>query len=262
MKYLARVAVAVILALSLPPTTYAAFPTHSITLTAASTQYLSHADAAAFDITGNLTCEVWVKFNSLPTSGNDMPLCTKWLRGGNQRSYEVELFYTGSNYELRSFVSANGSTNDDTNVLWNTVTTGTWYHIVWVYTAASSKYQYYVGTEAAADTQQGTDQTGSRTAIFSGTAKFELGSNDGDEAAGGLLDGKLVLQQLWSATRTTTSMANDRCGALGVTSGLNGEWSLDNVLTDDSGHSNTLTNNGSATFGRTYPCLLAAEEVA
>lgn len=260
MKNLARIATSALLLLS-PLTAFAAFPIHSAQFTAASTMYLSHLDGAAFDITGNFTCGGWFKFTTLPASGTGYPLCSKWLRGTNQRSYQFLAFFTGATEELRGLLSANGSTNDDVNVSWSP-STGTWYHLAMVYTAATSKYQFFVGTETTPDAQQGTDQTGTRTSIFDGTAKFEIGSSDGDETTDNALNGKALLTQLWSAARTASQLQSDACKAVGVTSGLNGEWTLDNVLTDDSGNGNTLTNNNSVTFGTDVPnptwCTAAA----
>ena len=75
--------------------------THSISLVAASSQYLSHVDDNLFDITGNITFECWLKFTSLPTDGNNMCIASKFLSTGNQQSYAFVINNTGGVYTLK-----------------------------------------------------------------------------------------------------------------------------------------------------------------
>lgn len=71
--------------------------TKSLDLEASSSQYAWAADSASLSITGSLSLECWIKPESLPTSGNQMTLMSKWTENGNQRSYKLFLA-TQSNY--------------------------------------------------------------------------------------------------------------------------------------------------------------------
>ncbi len=233
-----------------------AFPSQSIGLVAASAQYATANDSATLDVTGNLTIETWVKFTSTPASTSSMLLGSKWLRGTNQRSYEFQLFNNGGTLQLRMLVSSDGSTNDDVAVNW-TPSTGTWYHVAMVYTAATSKYDFYVGTEGVSDAQQGTQQTGTKTSIFNGSAKYYITSNEGDEAAG-LLDGRLCLMRVWSEARSLVNINTNRTLILGSTTNLSAEYTFDNVYTDNSGNANTLTAANTPTFSTDVPAVGSA----
>lgn len=67
--------------------------TKSLDLEASSSQYASVTDNADQSITGDLTIEAYIKPESLPTTGNEMTLVSKWDENGNQRSYR---FYIGT----------------------------------------------------------------------------------------------------------------------------------------------------------------------
>lgn len=143
------------------------------------TQYFSITDASqsGLDITGDLSVALWVKYTTLPTDGIRALHATKYLRAGNQRSYYFGLVNNGGVYSLDLILSANGIATEEKIVNW-APSTGVYYHVVMVFTAASSKYQFYVN-----GAQQGADQTGALTSIFNSTATFEIGQNDGDEVA-------------------------------------------------------------------------------
>jgi hypothetical protein len=65
--------------------------TYSATFTAASSQYASAVDSASLSLTGNLTLECYINPNSLPTTGNQMILMSKWRAGNNTRSYKFDI---------------------------------------------------------------------------------------------------------------------------------------------------------------------------
>lgn len=72
--------------------------THSISLTAASSQYAEAADSASLSVTGDLTLEAYIKPTTLPTSGNRMIIGSKWDESGATRSYSLELYATSSRF--------------------------------------------------------------------------------------------------------------------------------------------------------------------
>lgn len=72
--------------------------TRSLDLEASSSQYGSAADSASLSITGNLSLEFYGKLESLPTSGNQMGLITKWTTAGNLRSYAFDISGTSGDF--------------------------------------------------------------------------------------------------------------------------------------------------------------------
>ncbi len=140
-------------------------------------QYFSIADNASLSITSDMTICVWNKITTLPADGISIPFATKYLRAGDQRSYEFFLQNSGGVYSLGGIISGDGLNFDTKTTTW-TPSTGTYYFNCFVWTASSKKFQFYVN-----GAQQGADQTGAQTSIFDSSAKFEVGQNDGDETA-------------------------------------------------------------------------------
>lgn len=65
--------------------------TYSATFASASSQYATAADSASLSLTGNLTLECYINPTSLPTTGNQMILMSKWRAGNNTRSYKFDM---------------------------------------------------------------------------------------------------------------------------------------------------------------------------
>ncbi len=148
-------------------------------INSASTQYFSITDASqsGLDLVGDFSFSFWVKYATLPADGIRALHFTKYLRAGNQRSYYCGLLNDTGTYYMDLIISSDGAATNNPRVTW-TPLTGTYYYFTVVFTAASSKTQFYIN-----GAQQGADQTGTITSIKNGTAKFEIGMNDGDESA-------------------------------------------------------------------------------
>lgn len=208
-----------------------AFPTQSIDFEQTSNQYATAADSATLSVTGNLTIEAWIKPESIVDS---FYIASKWTSVGDLRSYIFRLQPTSMDF----LVSQNGATNDSLTVAY-TASNGVWIHVAVSWTAATSVAKFYVN-----GSQQGTDQTGTRTAIFDSTAGFRLGAFED----GATIDGRVGLLRIWAAARTGAEISDNKCTILGTTTNLNAEWTLDNVYTDNSGNSNTLTGVATPVF--------------
>lgn len=215
--------------------------TYSIDLEATSSQYLSAADSASLDITGALTFEAWVRFES--DTGDNQVIGSKWDDSGNQRSW---MFRYNHGTTMLSFTASDTGvdpTISNSTVTW-TATFGTYYHLAVTY-ATSGEVKFYVN-----GVQQGATQTGARTSLFNSSATFKLGArNAGIEFLDGLIDDA----RLWNVVRTVTEINDNKCTEIDSATNLQGSWHLNNSLSDSSGNSNTLTNNNSATFVTTVP---------
>lgn len=134
----------------------------------ASSQYLSISDASqsGLDITGNLSFFVWVKVESDPV-GFTYSFMAKHKTTTSDRGYA---FGYEDPKELFLNISSNGS-SVTSKIQAQTLTTGTWYHVGFVYTAAAGSVSFYVN-----GAQVGSTQTGLPTSIFNNAADFCLGA--------------------------------------------------------------------------------------
>ncbi len=234
--------------------TYIAYAanTHSIDLESTSSQYLTAADSASLSVTGNLTLETWVKFESLPSSGSAMHFITKTTLTGDNRSWRFNLYNSSGTYQFKFEVASNPSTWAAATQNW-TPSINTWYHVAVVYTASAGTADFYVD-----GVQQGTQQSGLPTSIYDGTSLVYLGSVNTDyDPSGGYLDGKMDDVRVWNVARTATQIADNRNIELaGNESGLKGYWKLNNDLNDSTSNGNTLTNNNSAVFSTDTPTFI------
>lgn len=71
--------------------------TYSLDLEASSSQYASRADTATLSITSSIAMSAQIKPESLPTSGNQMVIMSKWDEAGVTRSYKFDIS-AGSSY--------------------------------------------------------------------------------------------------------------------------------------------------------------------
>jgi hypothetical protein len=113
-----------------------------------------HADWAFGAYTNPFTLEAWIRFNSLPTSGNTMTILSQYSSGSNFWHFSVQ--NTGANYVLwhRSAPAASNWTGVFSPVV------DTWYHVVvirpWPPTNATDGWALLVDGVVAAE---GREQT-------------------------------------------------------------------------------------------------------
>lgn len=231
-----------ILMLVLPATSFAA--SNSVNLSAASTQSVSASDSTSLSPINNQTYEAWYKFTSIPASGAGMNLFSKYIAGAGTRGFSVVYENSAGTLRFHSRTSTDGTAVVEGTANY-TLSSATWYYIRFVYSSTGS-IDVYVDDM--------TTSIGSMSAalgIKDNTAPFNIGVNADITSP---LDGRVSVFRVWSITHTTA----DKCTVYGTPqSSLAAEWSLDNVLTDASGNSNTLTNNNSATFTADVPACLS-----
>lgn len=227
-----------------------AFPTQSIDFERGSSQEATILDASqtGLDFSDILTFECWVKPEDVSTAGTQLIFFCKRLSTGNQRSY---FWIWDKDTGLLSFVSfTDGSTvGCSVGVTW-APTTATWYHLA--VTKSGTSIKFYVN-----GVQQGATQTGSNGTIYNGSASFSLGGFPNDSQ---WMDGRMVLARAWNVVRTEAEIAANKCIILGATTNLQGEWTLDNVYTDNSGNGNTLTAVNAPTFSADVPIACASTD--
>lgn len=226
-----------------------ALNTNSIDLEKDSGQYLSIADASqngALDITGDMTIEVSVKFESLPASGQFTDIIAKSSGSTSDRQYTFQLYNNGGNYNLLMYYSDGTQASADsfqTNSVLLSV--GTWYHFAVRVTPSTENIVIFKDGVALS----GTLNQNGNTSINNSSAPFQIGYN-----SDGYFDGLIDEVRIWNIARTETEINDDKSRELnGNESGLVGYWKLNNSLADSTSNANTLTNNGSAAFSSDTP---------
>lgn len=216
--------------------------TYVADLESGSSQYFTRADNATLSLTGDLTIEALVNFESAP-SNSLMVIVAKWDENGNNRGYSFGYEDSAGTKRLRFATSSSGA-NSSAMVKNQTLTTGTWYHVAVVFTASTSTAEFFVNGASIGTA------VGAHTAIFDNTASFAIGCEFGaGSAAQEFMDGKIKDVRVWSDVRTGTEVdANWDVSLLGTEGNLVGYWKLDNALTDSTSGGQTLTNNGATVF--------------
>jgi hypothetical protein len=221
---------------------FPAFATNQYTtdLEDSSSQYWSITDASqtGLDLTSDFTIEYWVKPESLPASGGEVGIVSKWLSTGNQRSFITGLYNNGGTQKITIVLSSNGSGATFKESTY-TLSTSAWTHIAWVYTASTGVAILYINGSSQ-DTI-----TGLPTSVYNGTAAFTISRFSTGQYYDGLIDDIRV----WNDVRTPTEISsNYNCGLAGTETNLVGYWKMENNGNDSTSNGNNLTNNNSATF--------------
>lgn len=222
----------------------ASFPTQSASLNG-TTQGFSAADSASTSPTGDMTCEAWVKLNAEPGVGVEYDIISKHDNGGgaNGRSFTTTYNNNGGTLQFTVRVSTDGtSANQSVGTLNHTFGTGTWNHIAFSYTASTGTFVIVKNGSSLGSI------TGQKTSIFDSTTPLTIGIRG--DLTSATLNGHIGMARLWKGVaRSTADISASMCVVYGCPqTNMGGEWSLNNVLTDSSGNTNTLTNLNSTTF--------------
>lgn len=139
---------------------------NAASLASASSQYYTTADSAALSPTGNASWSFWIKPGPTSIGSVADPVVFHKATASNY-SYYIQITTTS----LTLAASSNGTSFGSATVTLDTmVLTGTWYHLVVLYNAASGKIQVYQN-----GVSKGTATGTLPTAIFDGTAPLEIG---------------------------------------------------------------------------------------
>lgn len=157
-----------------------------------STQRFSIADASqtGLDITGDNTICYGINFDTYVGSTAYAPVGKiNFGSAGNTRAYGSQINITGSN--TFDFEQADGTGNVRKGVAW-TPSTGTYYYLCNVYTAAAGTVDYYI--DAVAQTQQ----TGFKTSSNNSSDPFFVGAALDGASGFGWVDGYMDELAVWS----------------------------------------------------------------
>lgn len=232
--------------------------THSIDLEASSSQYLQAADSTSLSFTGDLTVEMWVRLESVPSVGQSINLVEKMEDGSGQYSWMIQ-YEENSGLQFRMLAFSDGTNNLGTATKAHTLSAGTWTHLAFVRTQSSGDWEIFVNGASI-----GTSDQTSGT-IFNSTSDVRVGGQPtlvGGGQTATYFDGMIDDVRIWSSARSSTEIAAYYLQSINTATNLVASWQLNNSLADASGNSNTLTNNGAASFTTTVPWSLGVLGVA
>lgn len=215
-----------------------AYATYGLTKSAhfveGSSQSLTKTTDIGIAGNANLTMEAWIRITA-DTSG---AFLTHSSTAGTD-NYDWVGYNKGTN---TMYVSTNYENAISHSV---SLTVGTWYHVALTRTTTNA-IELFIDGVSVATASPGTQPLA--TNIVSIGKAYN---------ASEYFDGDISLVRYWNEIRTATQLSNNKCLVLGATTNLKGEWTLDDVLTDNSGNGNTLTNNNTVTFTTALPSACA-----
>jgi len=208
-----------------------------------SSQYWSITDAnqTGLDITGDMSIQLWVKFETVPTNDYDTWILLSKMNTNNY-SYEIFYQYRTAWGEARLGLgnSSNGTTLNEEFIDYQ-FTVGNWYNITIVYDASAGEVDFYINGTATGGTQ-----TGAGNSIYNGNATFQIGAASiWSVYFDGLIDNVIITND--ELTSQEISNYYD-CGITNEIDNIVGHWNFENDGTDETDNGNDLTNNNSATF--------------
>lgn len=158
---------------------------------------------SGLDLAGDMTISMWIKPESMTGSHG---LVTKFRDLAGNKSYRLHCTTT----DIALTLTSNGTT--ETSAIWTfTLSAGTWYHLVLVYTASAGSATLYVN-----NTSQGA-KTGLSTSVFNSVSVFRLGSRSSAlDVAEQFFDGLMDEVGIWSRTLSSTEVATLYGGGAGL----------------------------------------------
>lgn len=182
--------------------------TRSRDFEAGNSEYFTITDAAqtGLDMTGDFSITLWVKLESAPALNTSFHFVDKWGAAG-QLGYTFTYRNAGGTLQLQCDLSSDG-TAVNTEVINQTLTVGTWYHLAVVYDASAGEVDFYVDAVATGGTQ-----SGAPTSIFNNTEAFKIGSAFG---GGNYMDGLIDDVVIWNFELTAANITSAKDAAAGT----------------------------------------------
>ena len=159
-----------------------------------STQNFSETDTVGTSFTSDFSVSFWFK----PESEQEGGWVSKYGSTGAQRAWAIARGNVLGDYRPTARVVDSGG--NETEVQWASITinNATWYHLVFVYTAAAHTWDFYL--DGSAQLQK----DAVRTDVRDTTESFEVGGN----ATLGFQDGIVDITAIWSRAITSTEVTS------------------------------------------------------
>lgn len=164
-------------------------------------EYLSAADHSSLDLTGDISVSLWVKLETQVPSWLRYDLVGKWINTDTFGDHSWVLsYYHDSGYFLSFGVAALDYQNPQWHPVSQTLSTGTWYHIVATWDASEHTATFYVDGSSI-----GSNNSGTYTSQASTAAPLRIGAASG---GGSAVDGLIDEVGLWSRVLSSSEVTS------------------------------------------------------
>lgn len=164
---------------------------NAATFSAASSQYLSHADNADFSMGDvDFTVAAWIKTSA---TGTVAGMVGKFTTATNDREYILRRRFG----EPRFVVSSAGNVESASADRGSDISTGTWYFVVGVHDAANDEIILYVDNETPVTTAYS-------SGVFDGVAAFTIGAR---ATPSNYFDGQIDEVAVWKRALSPSEIA-------------------------------------------------------
>lgn len=219
--------------------------TYSLDLERTSSQYAYIADASqtGLDVTGDISIEVWIKLEQLPSTVSGTFTVLQKFDVAGQNSYAFQFQSDNKIYCYYSNDGTNATTLASDAAFVEAGDVGVWRHVAMaVNVAAKTAVAYKDGVAKAVSSLGGT-----ATSIYNGTSVFKIGGPN-------FFDGLIDEVRVWSDIRTEAEIiANKDKQLYGNEANLVGYWRFNNNYEDFTANNNDLTSSGSPVFSTSVP---------
>lgn len=213
--------------------------------------YISHANQQGLGITGDITIELWIRIDQLPSvTGVPQEFVAKYNPETDSRSY---VLYLESDNALHFICTADGTkdtplrfASSDPFLIASDV--GRWVHVAAAIDVDGQAATFYKNSSPVPLMRL----LSLATVIYNGSAPFVIGAQRvyGVDCFDGLIDDVCV----WNRTRSAAEIASDYNRELtGSEPGLMGYWKFNGDLQDATANGNHLSAVNGATFGIDTP---------
>jgi hypothetical protein len=180
----------------------------------ASSQYLSAADSASLSLSGDFTIEFWIKFNSLPATGQSYAIVSKtdFDVSNNNKAFRVD-FEKNALDVTRLVAEINETGNDTTRdlVRYNWAPDlDTWYHVAVtcdISQASATTFEIFINGSSVGNGTMAV--SGNCASINNSTEPLHLGRARNGASYIQYGDFKLDDIRIWNDIRTPTEIANN-----------------------------------------------------
>lgn len=225
--------------------------THSLDLEKASIQYvyIADGDQAGLDFAGDLTFELWLNVETLPSTDNWYPRIINKYVGGGAPDQAYEWVFWNDDYVFFQYYDAGLDETDCRSDAAAIVAgdVGNWVHLAVSIDVSVPLIKFYKQGSPIASTMGSTFAT----SIRNGGEPFRIGRGSSDLS---IIDGKVDDIRAWSDVRSDAEIYdNFQKELVGNEANLEGYWKLNNGYTDETTNNNDLTAVGSPVFSTDVP---------
>lgn len=241
-----------------PHAAIAVNPTTSARFDYASSRSLSTGDSASLSITGSITVDCYIKPDTWNAAGVNV-IMSKVNGSISAGGWQFAIEDRGGGVMRLGLQVSNGSVTTQAwgNTDWASPSKlDTWTNVraTWTAGAANRPTIYIDGVDDGA----AESVTGSTAISDTNTATY-IGAQNNSGTPIRFWDGNIVMCHVYNADIGTTNI--NSCVPLGATTNLQMESLWDGTLNDNSGNSNTLTNNNSVSFLSDVPSVCASAAI-